>query len=82
MKAVHNHILGAFYKRKYLESIETNEQSKDEQQANGNHLQTCKNREHSYSQEVEKAEDRILTGVGNMGETMCKYKNAYTSTNS
>ena len=78
MKAVHNHILEAFYKRKYFESVETNEQSKDEQQTNGkttcNHV---KLREISYSQDVEKPEDRILTGVGNMGGTTCKYKNTY-----
>ena len=77
MKAIHSHILEAFYKRKYFESVETNEQSKDEQLKSGNTI--CKHveiGEISYNQEIEKLEDRILTGVGNMGETMCKYKNA------
>ena len=77
-KAVHNHILEAFYKRKYLESVENKEAGHGEQQASGK--TTCKHvkiGETQYSQEVKGPGNRILTGVGNMGETMCKYKKAY-----
>ena len=77
-KEVHNHILEAFYKKKYLESIETNEPSQDQQQTNGRI--TCKHikiGEVQYSQETNDPVNRTLTDVGNMGETMSKYNNAY-----
>ena len=77
-KEVHNHILEAFYKKKYLESIEIKEPSHEQQQTN--RKITCKYMkvgEVQYSHETNDPGNRILTNVGNMGETMTKYKNAY-----
>lgn len=77
-KTIHDHILEAFYKTKYLERVENINQAHDEQQTSATN--TCKHiqiGEIPCSQELKEPENRILTGVGNMGETMCKYKNAY-----
>ena len=78
MKSIHDHILEAFYKRKYIESVENNEKGKHEQQKGGKPISKhVKIGQMPYSQTIGKVDDRNLTGVGNMGETMCKYKNAY-----
>ena len=53
MKSVHDHIPEAFYKRKYIESVENNEKGKDEQQKVGKRIsQHVKIGEIPYSQEV------------------------------
>ena len=72
-KEAHSHILEAFYKRKYMESVEMKETTTDPQQTNrttpNKFITIC---EIHYNQEINE-----LTDVGNMGETMSKYKNGF-----
>ena len=78
IKNIHDHILEAFYKKEYIESVILNENEKEGQQKVAN--QTIKHiqiGEISYNQDLLKPSTRDITSVGNMGETMCKYKNAF-----
>ena len=78
MKNIQDHIWEAFYKRKYLECLELNRFEKDNLQ--GNSLKISKViqvGEIPYNQTTQKENMNNITSVRNMGETMCKYKNAF-----
>ena len=79
IKNVHDHILQAFYKRKYLECIDLNkEETSDQVNKNATKKITLIQKgEVSYSNKAEQAEEKEMLSIINMGETMCKYKNAF-----
>ena len=63
MKSIHDHILEAFYKRKYIESVEINETGKDEQHKVGKPTSKhVKIGEIPYSREVGQIDGRNSRG--------------------